>query len=1105
METVRASSTRARPPLIVTTGASGAGRSDWAIQRHLGTDSRSLLLVVSPEQADTRRRQVIALSHADAADVNLSVLHFRELITHILHSPSVARTLETSHAPRPLRRLILDEIFANTPALHGCFDRMREAPGFVPELLAQIQEWKLQGIMPSDLEQGAGPAALLLNEPEFGRKAEELARLFREYTAFLARHKLRDDEDGISVATRALEQFEAELPGGARRLTIDGFYQFSRAHRRLFAAVAARQESDVAITLPFEAGRELLFAPARRTLDVLEAEFAVKRFTLSPTGSRPPQLRHIAAALYAEVRPDPPRIREEECCVTLFDAPNLFVEVELVARELRRIHACGGLDWSDCAVIVRTQAEYGAVLASVFERYEIPLAAEVTETVTDNPLVRTLLHLLAVLREGWLRDDLLSLLKSSYTAPDRTDASRLEQAAHRGGVREGRERWIDLARRLGAATCIPTLELAARWDLSISEEPERDHAGWARLVKALESELGLEARAARGDQARAHQDRVVWKHAISTVEAMAEVARLNRRGRTSFARFHDELLAAWRGNAVSGGRERPGVRVTEPWNARERPIRVAAVMGLLEGSFPRKVRENPFLRDTEIEALRTTSGIELTEARLQSDEERLFFYLAVTAPTERLLLSYPRTTAERDALPSFFLDEIRTVLGDAPGANEPGNLSAAPHVVSRTLADVAPRPSEVVSDRDRLLAACAEMFSPAQGTPAEIAARLDTAAGLLRAALLADPHGVSEVIASRNLPSWPTLSRTDLPSRSFSVAELEAYRRCPFQHFLTYTLRMRTGRSIAAATGTLLHGALRRAFRAGTKLGVIAQPAVGPLQELLRTALQRTLEAEPIDASPHERRLLDRTLADALDRFAEREAPFQGLSRMTPSHFELAFGMGDQAARFDDEDRAELGEEEARPPLDKASCAEPLTLTSGGRSIRVCGSIDRVDLNASRTLAIAMDYKLGAPPSIEKIQRGESLQLPIYLLALERCFGVIPVAGCYDSMQSPGRSRFYRTEYVPVATLGPLPGEPTRDVRPLSRELYAELTEATEQAAVAAALGICSGRIDPRPGDHCRFCAFGDVCRTTLAHGHDGGPTPYAAVAVNSTPAPLAN
>src|SRR5262249_13166159 len=124
-----------------------------------------------------------------------------------------------------------------------------------------------------------------------------------------------------------------------------------------------------------------------------------------------------------------------------------------------------------------------------------------------------------------------------------------------------------------------------------------------------------------------------------------------------------------------------------------------------------------------------------------------------------------------------------------------------------------------------------------------------------------------------------------------------------------------------------------------------------------------------------------------------------------------------------------------------------------------------------------------------EIQRGSSLQMPLYLLAMERVFGKIGAVACYDSMRERGRRRFHRTEHVNIRQFQPLmPLDDAPNVKPLNRDQFAELTRTAEATAVQRARAIGAGRIEATPGNHCKLCAYRDVCRTTLIDGHDGEP-----------------
>lgn len=1227
-------------PLALILGPAGAGKTEWAIRKFVAawnTPRPLLLIVSSPQQAQTRAEQLAARLGCKPADVLPGLRTFRQLAAELVANlllPTPPNSSQEQEPPMPepehqsyeeqdyseqdyaeqvyqdergeepdipslrpigraFQRLALADLFRDTIRPDDFLGRMLRAPGFVPALSERVREWKLACLTPELLNQ-AGPAlANALGDPTFTRKTAELARLFHAYESFLTRNRLRDDEDTLRLAVEGIRSGSICLPNNAVGVIVDGFYRFNPMQRRLLSALAASVHPQngarvkVAVTLPYEASRPLLFAAPARTLGLLRHEFQCRETTLvyrSP--ARPASLALLGDRLFEAEKTDFP---SSPLCssVSLFDAPNPYVEAEMVARQFRRLYDGGGYAWSDFAVILRAMGDYAPILAAVFERHGIPLGVDGPEVLAENPFIKTLLFLLTVLRRGWQRDDVLAFLKSSYTAPDKLDADRLRRRARKSGLREGRDRWLALVandsewveetseeeKRLreeeeteveeGAAlqrrpSVAATLRDMEHYDALMTRE-RQDPRRFATLIEDAVTFFGLEERIAQGEPTRQERDRAAWSAAREVLRALAQMAALSGRQAVTFETFYDSLLAAWQGASSIAVAQGDMVRVAEPYDSRERPLKVAAVMGLTERVFPRRVTEDPFLRDEERAALREWAGLDLEEQKGRADDERFFFYLAVTSPSEHLILSYPRSADESDTLPSFYLDEVRRVFADqsspvttdAP-ALQPSNGrvsdsvdtdsvgaeldNAAPlndhapvsglTVVSRTLADVAPRPDEVVSDADRLLAACAGLFDPRTTDGNGVEASL----ALLRTCMEHEESRsiLKRVVVSRGLPRLPRLEDPALRRafatnrKVFSVSELESYGRCPFQYFLCHVLHLHPDgeNDHAREQGTMLHRVLHR-FYAGRK----AQEEKGErktekgagdfsstdMREALQRILAELLAQETMDVSPHQARMTHRLLADALDGFVTREERFGPQWGLAPAHFELAFGFGQRddwdaqdggGTGWNDEEQSLVNAPASAPAggqitasfrvYDPASSAEPLLLnvTDGGPPVAICGTLDRVDLDTTGRLALVLDYKLGKPPEHSEIARGQSLQMPLYLLAMERVFGKVGAVACYDSPREPGRPRFHRSEHVSQRQFAPLtPLDNAPAVVPLNRGQYADLLKTAEATAIRLARSIVDGNIEATPGEPCRACAYKDVCRT--ANGaHDGETIP---------------
>lgn len=731
----------------------------------------------------------------------------------------------------------------------------------------------------------------------------------------------------------------------------------------------------------------------------------------------------------------------------------------MVARDLVRENQERFTPWDECAIIVRSVSDYSALLSGVLTRYGVPFAFRRGRPILENAAVRSLANLLRIFVGGWQREDVIAFIRCEQVSPLGVGFDFLRVKARSAGARQGRHEWERLYRTLqreaeqeqvSESSATEALRRLLELGAAAPTGPATfdDHA---EFIRSAIDTFNLDR--AEGGANSDREDRAAMKQAVDAVDDIQRHARLTGLEPVTFAQFHHRLVASWRTLSFMPIEPERAVSIIEPYDAQQLRPRVVYVMGLTERVFPRRVMDDPFFRDDEREVLRESAGIHLELQRDRADDERLLFYMAVTAPIERLVLSFPRSSEESDSLPSFFLDEVRSAL-DAAGERLPA--------VVRTLADVAPSIEECANDRDRLLAACSVL-----GDSAAVSAEL--------------PDDIRAVVETRGHPPAPTLSAESTAAfgaaRRYSVTEIEEYHRCPFQHFAKYGLKLRLEADGAGPKdrGALHHDTLRRTLRAMAASG--ETPDRRRLLDAFVREMADCLNERTVDARPHRRELMERAVRGALEVCAEREERYRDLFNMTPAHFELAFGMEDTT---DEDGRSR--------DYDPASSPHPLVIAGDdGEPIHLCGAIDRMDLAADCRTAMVLDYKMGGTKEWAEIKEGKSIQIPLYLMAVEQVWQMVGAVGCYDSPRDNGRRRFYRRELVDVRAFQPLPGvEDGRLAKPVAGEEYQGAVTAAKRTVIDAAAGIRSGRISPTPGEHCRWCDFVDVCRTSPDGEHDG-------------------
>jgi ATP-dependent helicase/DNAse subunit B len=182
-----------------------------------------------------------------------------------------------------------------------------------------------------------------------------------------------------------------------------------------------------------------------------------------------------------------------------------------------------------------------------------------------------------------------------------------------------------------------------------------------------------------------------------------------------------------------------------------------------------------------------------------------------------------------------------------------------------------------------------------------------------------------------------------------------------------------------------------------------------------------------------------------------------------PAYFEVAFGGMKSAAK------------------DPGSKEEPLELTRktfvGDEAIKISGQIDRVDVAGDDTL-IAYDYKLSTGSSRSDIVSGRSLQLPIYLEALEKLIlpdhpiaggGYYVIRGAQDR-RNKGLYRASQLEYLRLRAKNSVFTD--EDWQRIRSEVVKRIWEFLD--------GMRAGRFDVDPSERlktCRFCDYSAVCR----------------------------
>jgi ATP-dependent helicase/DNAse subunit B len=495
----------------------------------------------------------------------------------------------------------------------------------------------------------------------------------------------------------------------------------------------------------------------------------------------------------------------------------------------------------------------------------------------------------------------------------------------------------------------------------------------------------------------------------------------------------EEIVGALERTTVRGpGSREPGrVAVLDLMGARTHSSEVVFILGLEEGSLPRRGRVSPFLDE---DARRALPGARLVKPD-QVALDRYLFYTACTRATRRLYLVREAASDEGSPRePSPFWDEVTRLFPkeEVERATKRRSLSALTWQL-----DDAP------TDRERLRALAA--LAAEDGPEAEALASANGWERRFERALRAfeRPTRLTHPLVLEQLRDKTV----------FNVTELERFSDCSSAWFVERFLRPKTidAEVDAMLRGSVAHTTLNRFFGGIPKeLGIerLDEEHLDRALPFLRRCLDDAVNGVRMELTELQRQELDQGLWRDLEAFVRIEAVSK--ISLVPQKFEVSFG----------------GE---RSTLGGLELGDGLTLS---------GKIDRVDLETFGARGIVQDYKSGRTAhSAAEITQEQRLQIPLYMLVLRDLVGIEPLGGLYRPLAGERKPR----GLLRTSAKEELPGFTRNDY--LDDDEFFERLDGARTLAHDLGERIRDGDIahDPRGGSCPAWCDLWTVCRVKRA------------------------
>lgn len=788
-------------------GPSGSGKShriyEEIMQRAAQEPGRNFLIIV-PDQFTMQTQKDLVMRSDRGGILNIDVLSFGRLSHRILEEVG---TKEMPVLDDTGKSLVLQKIAADLKEQLPAMGSLLHKQGYIHEVKSAISEFMQYGISTQDMDKLIASAE---KRGALAMKLRDLKTLYRGFQDYIRDHFITTEET-LDVLRRSLVKSKI-LPDSV--VVFDGFTGFTPIQNRLIQELMrVCEETIVTVTIgeeedPYQMdGEQKLFHLSKKTvadLVKLAAEAEVTRGEDVFVKGGPNRFTEAPALCYLEqnlFRYQYEPYTEKQCEIRMFEALSPREEVHQTTLYIRKLIREEGLTYRDIAVVIGDLEGYASYVETEFGQLEIPCFLDRTRGIVLNPMIEYIKSALQLYIRDFSYDTVFHFLRSGMADISREEIDELENYVIRTGARgyrtysrlftrrteemqqgsgqEDTERAEETMERLNRirqqfADTVEILHMAPRAKAGEYVDHLYDFLEQNQVQqKLLNYQQQFEQ---EGDLAKAREYAQIYRLVMDLLDQIYELLGEEEISLQEFA----DILEAGFGEITVGTIPQNVDRIVvgDMERTRLKQVKVLFFLGVNDGNIPKNASKGGIISDMDREFL-IESGTEMAPSpRQQMYIQRLYLYLNMTKPSERLYLSYAKVNSDGKGIrPSYLIDTVRKLFPQL-AVEYPQNRSRLEQIEGR-------------QEGARYLAE--ELREYADGTLRE-EERQDFY--LMYRAYEADPEGRDRLTAAA-FRRYKESGLSRIVARALygrqlenSVSRLETYAACACRHFLQYGLSL---------------------------------------------------------------------------------------------------------------------------------------------------------------------------------------------------------------------------------------------------------------------------------------------------------------------------
>lgn len=780
-------------------GPSGSGKSKRLHQDVLhmaAKDPDCNFLFLVPDQFTMQTQTDLVKESPGGGIMNIDVLSFGRLTHRIFEETGYGRkpVLDDTGKSLVLRK-VASSVKEELPVLSGNLNKI----GYIHEIKSAISEFKQYGL---SVERVGELAEFSKSRGTLYYKLKDLKTLYQAFDTYVA-ERFITTEDTLALLSRAVH--ESKIMKNSV-VIFDGFTGFTPIQYRLIAELMELSRMViVSVTLgegenPYRImGEQELFYLSKKTVRDLQ-KWAQKRNVRQaedvylgkgglPRFRESRELAHLEKQLFRyPLKPYEESQKDSIPAIQIREAMSPAGEVRGACILIKRLVLEQNYSYRDIAVVTGELETYGDFFEREAATYDIPVFIDRTRGILLNPFLEYIRSALRIVLQNFSYESVFHYLRSGLADFTMEETDLLENYILATGIK-GRKKWGELFTR-NATEQINELRARLYGQMTPLLQKQETASGYVKalyefiVVGRIQEKLLTFEEQFRADreEERAKEYAQIYRLVMELLNQIEGLLREEAMTLQEFADILDSGFTEIEVGTIPGGVDR--VIVGDMERTRLNQVKVLLFLGVNDGNIPRNANKGGIISDIDREFLKD-SDIELAPTpRQQMFTQRLYLYMNMTKPSERLYLSYARISSDGKTLrPSYLIDTVKALF---PCAYQ-GNLMEGKESVTE----------RIMGKKDALPYVAEELRERAQGRAGgmtdeeffslcriywEDSAFRGQMEKLLQAAYEHYEHKPLGAMIARMV--YGTVLEN-------SVSRLERYAACAYAHFLQYGLNLK--------------------------------------------------------------------------------------------------------------------------------------------------------------------------------------------------------------------------------------------------------------------------------------------------------------------------